>query len=147
LINSEAERNGTHISFSLSGEVDEIMNCSRGVSGFCEQNKLAGTRAYHLSLAIEEMLLLIRKYSHNNRAGAMSVRVLLYKDDVVISIRSGGEIFNPLEYYKKQELQKKLSASDSIQKQELLGLKLVVDMVRKTEYHQAFGVNNLIITI
>gem|GEM_PF-2774891 len=147
LIDTQAEKNGTYSSFSTGAGVEEIMDCSRSISGFCEQNKLNKSRSNLIALAIEEMLLLIREFSLKKRDGSMNVRILLYEDDVIMRIRNSGDKFNPLEYYKDLNLSKKLTLDESLRHKEFLGLKMVVDTVKNTDYCETFGVNNLTIII
>ena len=69
------------------------------------------------------------------------------QNDVIMRIRNGGEKFNPLSFYKNLRLNEQLSLGDALQHKEFLGLKMVVNMVKHTEYCRTFDVNNLTIVI
>jgi len=124
-----------------------MINCSRNVLTYCEQNDLSKARSNTIAIAIEEMLLLIREHSLKDRGETVNLRILLYKDDVVLRIRYNGDAFNPLMFYRNLNLSEKPTLSGALGQQEFIGLKMVVDIVKNTEYCQTFGVNNVTITI
>ena len=147
LIDTEAEQNGTYVSLSIENTFDDIMDCSRKISSFCEQNRLDKSQSYLIALAIEEMLLLIREYNLKNRRGTMNVRILLHQNDIVLRVRSGGDIFNPLAFYRDLKLSGKLTLDGALEHKEFLGLKMVMDAAKNVDYRRTFGVNNLAVTI
>ena len=147
LIDTEAEKNGTYISFSSTNDFQNITNCAHSVSGFCEKNALDKTRAHLIALAIEEMLILISEYSLKKSDLTMNVRILLYKDDVIMRIRYSGDLFNPLKFYEEYNLSGNMTLKEALGRMEFLGLKMVVGAVKKTDYCETFGINNLTITI
>ena len=127
LIDTEAERKGNFISFSVNNDAEDVVNRLENIASFCRHNRIDRARTDLIALTIEEMLSLIRDHSPKGRAGTISVRLLFYKDDAVIRIRSDGEMFNPSE---------KLTPGDALNRR-----------VKNTDYRQIFGVNNLTITI
>ena len=147
LIDTEAEQNGTYVSLSTENTFDDIVDCSRKISGFCEQNRLDKSRSYLIALAIEEMLLLIREYNLKRRVETMNVRILLHQNDVILRVRNGGEIFNPLAFYRDLKLSEKLTLDGALERKEFLGLKMVMDTAKNVDYRRTFGVNNLTVTI
>ena len=147
LIDTEAEKNGTYVSFSSTSDPEDITNCAHNISGFCEKNALNKTRTHMISLAIEEMLLLIREHSLKESDMTMNVRILLHKDDVIMRIRYSGDLFNPFKFYEQYNLSGNMTLNEALNRMDFLGLKMVVDAVKKTDYCGTFGINNLTITI
>ena len=77
----------------------------------------------------------------------MNVRILLHKDDVIMRIRYSGDMFNPLKFYEELNLSQKMTLNEALRHLDFLGLKMVVGAVKKTDYRETFGINNLTITI
>lgn len=145
LIDTEAEKDGTYTSFSAENNTEDIVECSQKISVFCKQNEMNKSKSNLIALAIEEMLLLIME--HSKSSDPMNVRVLLWQDEVIIRIRSGGINFNPLAFYQKQNLSGRPALNDDYIDSEFLGLKMVVDTVKNVDYRRTFDVNNLTVTI
>ena len=93
------------------------------------------------------MLLLIREQSPKKSDMVMNVRILLDENDVVMRIRYGGDMFNPLSYYERLDLSSISTVDDALRQKEYLGLKMVVSTVTKMDYSETFGINNLTITL
>ncbi|MDR2433746.1 MAG: hypothetical protein LBD47_04175, partial [Treponema sp.] len=63
LVDREAELTGVYKSFSVKNDLESITQSSAGITEFCELNKLGSKLTMSISLAIEEMLVLIRGQS------------------------------------------------------------------------------------
>jgi len=147
LIDTEAVENGSFVSFSVENSINAISDRSAGIASFCEQNKLDKSRSYLIALAIEEMLLLIRQFCLKDNNEIVDLRVLIFKDEVVLRLRNGGAMFNPLAFYRENNPGSMLTIDDALENKEFIGLKMVVDTVKSIDYRRTFGVNNLTITI
>jgi len=147
LIDTEAEKNGTCISFSVENSVECITGCSRKISGFCIQNRLDESRSNLIEITIVKILLLIHEYNLKDRREIINVRILFYQNEVIIRIRNGGEIFNPLTFCRDLKLPEKQENDDALEPNELDNIKMVMDMAKNVDYQRTFGVNNLTVTL
>jgi Na+-driven multidrug efflux pump len=134
LINTEAEKKGIYKSFSVRNIPESITQSSEGITEFCEQNSMSPKLTMAISLAIEEMLVVIREYSLPGIDDAvMNVRVLIADRMVILRIRNGGRAFNPVEHAEKAGEDKKM---------DLMGIKIIMTMAEKIDYRNTFGINN-----
>ncbi|MDR3130056.1 MAG: hypothetical protein LBU18_00755 [Treponema sp.] len=139
LIDREAEIRGVYKSFSVRNTIEDITLSSAGITEFCEQNNLGPKLTMAISLAIEEMLVVIRIHSLTDDSKAtMNARVLIEENTVILRIRNGGKNFSPLDYVK--------NAGDA-EKDEIMGIKMILALARNIDYRNTFGVNNTTILL
>jgi Na+-driven multidrug efflux pump len=139
LVDREAELTGIYRSFSVKNDLESIVQSSAGITEFCEQNALGSKPTLAISLAIEELLALIRGRSLADDDGAtMNVRILIEENTVILRVRNGGKNVNPMEYAK--------SPGDA-EEAELLGIKMLSALAIKIDYRNTFGVNNTTILL
>lgn len=149
LINSEAEKNGHYISFSVEDNLESITGCVDSISEFCEENELSPKRAMMISLSLEEMLNSILTHSLSSHQGlTMNVRILLFDGGVILRIRNAGEQFNPLRYYEEKKENLEGDGLDAmLELEDSLGIKMIVDTAEAIDYRRTFGVNNLTVIL
>ena len=97
-------------------------------------------------LSMEEMMMSITEHCfENNPAENMDVRILIVTqaDDVmiVLRIRNGGKLFNPINYYEK------LSEEDPLAMGDALGISMIINAADAIHYKSTFGINNLTVII
>ena len=146
LQNVQAEENGTYISFAVKAEVNAIVESVDKIAAFCKRNELTKKEIMLVRLSMEEMLLSISEHCFPPDAGeTIDVRILVVKqvDDVMIilRIRNGGTLFNPIEYY-EQQLER-----DPDQLGDSLGIGMIVKAADAIHYKSTFGINNLTVII
>lgn len=130
LIDESFEKSGKCISFSVPCENDKICEASQSISDFCETNGFDSKKTMSISLAIEEMLMIISQKSLMGH-GTIDVRLIKSNEDAILRIRSGGNRYNPIE-----------EMSDDL---DYMGVQMISKMAKKTEYLSSLGVNTLII--
>jgi putative MATE family efflux protein len=143
LINQNSVANGQSLSFSVANNTEAIMGSSEKIGEFCESAALTPKQALMVSLAIEEILLLLTEHAfQNGNKHFVDVRIYVGNDDIIMRFRCDGQKFNPITYY-QTELQNvaELNLGDS------MGLQLISKSVKQVEYTTNFGLNNLIIKI
>ncbi len=134
LIDTEAEKKGIYKSFSVRNIPESITQSSEGITEFCEQNSMSRKLIMAISLAIEEILVVISKYSLTGSDNAvMNVRVLIADKLVILRIRNGGKIFNPVEYAEQAGEDKTM---------DVMGIKMIMHLAENIDYRNTFGVNN-----
>jgi Na+-driven multidrug efflux pump len=132
LVDREAELMGVYKSFSVKNSTEDITQSSEGITEFCEQNRLGSKLTMAISLAIEEMLVVIRVQSLTGDDKAfMNVRVLIEGNTVILRIRNGGKNFNPVDY-----------VNNDGEAEDVIGIKMILALARSIDYRNTFGVNN-----
>jgi hypothetical protein len=132
LLDLSGDRHGKYESFSVLPENESISRASEGINEFCENCEVNAKTTMALSLAIEEMLVVI---SGKCTPKYMNVRVLVdeKKRVVVLRIRNDGMLFNPVDYALKASGEEEL---------DVMGVKLIMKMALSVDYRSTFGVNN-----
>lgn len=148
LIDQEAEFDGRYKSFSVKNSPEAVVEASTAISEFCEKNDLTPKKTMLISLALEEMLTMIDEHSLKDREdGSVSVRILIYRDIIVIRIRNNGVEFNPLKYYEKKKSEAVIDEFGLTDFDDSLGIKMIIDTTKGVDYQRTFGINNLTITL
>ncbi|MDR1986112.1 MAG: hypothetical protein LBP88_03945 [Treponema sp.] len=140
LVDREAELTGVYKSFSVKNDLESITQSSAGITEFCELNNLGSTLTMSISLAIEEMLVLIRGQSLADDDGeaTINVRVLIEETTVILRVRNGGKNINPVDYAKN---------SSGAEEAEVMGIKVLLAVARTIDYRNTFGINNTTILL
>lgn len=134
------DENVSEVSFSVKNDVNEIVEASRKISVFCEDNEVDLRRSMKAGLAIEEILtFLLNHCLGEDKENYVAVLVCLQDGGVLIRFRYVGQAFNPLDYYRNNEDSEELA-------EELLGLKLLTKSASSIAYQQVLGTNNLSLT-
>ena len=125
------------ISFSVKNNVEEIVDASRKISIFCEDNDVDPRRAMKAGLAIEEILtFLLNHCLGEDKENYVAVLVCLQEGGVLIRFRYVGKPYNPLDFYKNNE-------DNELYSEELLGIKMMTKSASNITYQQILGTNNL----
>lgn len=132
MLDESFEKNGTVISFSVPCDNEKISAAGERANDFCMDNGFNTKKSMAISLAIEELLVIISQKSLKGE-GTMDVRLLKSGEEGIIRIRSGGKRYNPIE-----------QTDDSL---DYMGVRMIAKMAKKIEYLSTLGVNTLIITI
>jgi len=140
LLDDTLEREGKIISFSVSNDIENVMDASVKIGEFCESNEFSPKQQMTVSLAIEEMLTLTlqRCFEESERTQSIDVRIYTLNDTIGIRLRCGGRQFNAVDYYENNK-------EDEFG--ESLGIKMIVGMAKEVSYLRTFGVNSLNITL
>lgn len=141
-----AEKDGTYISFAVKTSTDEIIASVDKIASFCNQNALTKKEIMLVRLSMEEMMMSIKDHCFaENKDETMDVRILIVKkfDDVmiVLRIRNGGKLFNPIDYYER------LKEEDALAMGDALGISMIVKAASEIHYKTTFGINNLSVII
>lgn len=141
-----AEKDGSYISFAVKTDTDEIIDSVDKIAAFCKQNELTKKEIMLVRLSMEEMMISIKEHCFEENADeTMDVRILIIKKFgdvmIVLRIRNGGKLFNPIDYYERLEEEDPLAMGDA------LGISMIVKAADAIHYKTTFGINNLTVII
>jgi Na+-driven multidrug efflux pump/anti-sigma regulatory factor (Ser/Thr protein kinase) len=146
LLNYRDVAEGRFISFSVDTHVEAVMESSDKISEFCENCNLNPKQSMVISLAIEEILLLMLQHVFEGKNNdSIDVRIFVREDLITMRFRCAGRKFNPLEYY--NAALEKSNGSEDFDSGESMGLRLISKMAKKVDYTTSLGLNNIIIRI
>lgn len=127
-----SQEEGASINLTVNCNPEEICSVSAGVNDFGDEYGLDMQQTMTLSLAIEELLMIIAEKSLHNE-GTMDLRILKTAEGAILRIRSEGEAFNPL-----------VHAEGNL---EYMGVGMIMKIASRTEYQSTLGLNTLIVEI
>jgi Na+-driven multidrug efflux pump len=136
---SDTDPDSVALAFSVERDATMAGHASAAVSDFCEEQGFAAKTTMLLSMAIEELIVLMSE--QNAGSGDISVRLLRFDGGTVLRLRDAGRKFNPLDYYKNRLTD---DIEDSIG---LMGIKYITEAAEVVYYRETFGVNNLVVII
>lgn len=122
-----------------SGTDEENMMLVEKVEDFCRENKL-NFKGIRIPMVVEEMSLLMAKHCFKDESTGIDVKVSVLRNTVIVRIRCGGEMFNPVVWFAQQ-----LEIDED--SDELFGMTMVDKMATDIRYTQLFGLNNVIVTM
>lgn len=138
----EADR---YISFSVPGSVDGAMTASVRMAEFCEQQEMDAQVSMMLPLAIEEMLVLVNEHCfEGNETMFSDVRIFLSNDEVLLRIRCGGKLFDPIADYRRRTGQ---MSEEELLMDESLGIRMITEAAKSVTFRRTLGVNNLVVIL
>lgn len=137
---------GRYISFSVDTNVEAVVESSDKISEFCENCELNPRQSMIVSLAIEEILILMVQHIFaDKKDDSIDVKIFVRNEMITMRFRCGGPKFNPLEYYKNE--MEKAPKQDDFDIDESMGLRLIAKAAKRVDYTTNLGLNNIIIRI
>jgi Na+-driven multidrug efflux pump/anti-sigma regulatory factor (Ser/Thr protein kinase) len=137
----DTKRGGAALAFSVERNAEKAGEAAAAIGGFCEEQGIENRKSMLLSLAIEEMIILIAEQAAEG--GDISVRLICFEGGIVLRLRDAGRNFNPIEHYTKQ-----LGGAEDIEdKVGLMGITYIIETAEAVYYRETFGVNNLVVII
>ncbi|MBO5246148.1 MAG: hypothetical protein J6B28_02685 [Eubacterium sp.] len=136
---------GQYISFSVPGSAEGAVGASAKISEFCEQQELDMRYSMMLPLALEEMLVLVNEHCfEQDESMYADVRIMLSKEEVLLRIRCGGKLFDPIADYRKRT--SGMSEEDLLM-DESLGIRMITEAAKSVTFRRTLGVNNLVVIL
>ena len=136
--------NEHYISFSVPGSAQGAVVASERMAEFCEQHELDPELSMMLPLAIEEMLVLVNEHCfENNDKMYADVRIVISAKELLLRIRCGGKLFDPIADYRKRT--EGMSEEDLLM-DESLGIRMITQAADSVTFRRTLGVNNLVVT-
>jgi Na+-driven multidrug efflux pump/anti-sigma regulatory factor (Ser/Thr protein kinase) len=120
---------------TIPADVENAVNLSDQVVGFCEENGISNELATRVGIAVEEVAVNISKHGGNNRSNAIDILVRIDGGKLALRFRDDGQIFSPLEI-------KTAESNDSAAK----GIAVLKKIANKIEYSRQLGFNTTVVT-
>jgi len=138
---TDFESAGTALAFSVERDLEKASEASAAVGDFCEEHGVDRRQSMLLSMAIEEMVVLITE--QNPGGDEISVRITKFDGGIVLRLRDTGRKFNPINHYHERLR----CAQDIEESVDLMGVKYITEVAEVVYYRETFGVNNLVVII
>lgn len=141
-LNQRDADDGRNLSFTVKATPADVMKHSNQMSEFCEECRLSVKQSMTMSLAIEEILLLMVEHVFPDQPSeSIDVKVFVREDRITMRFRCAGKRFNPIAYYRS-----KVEHSDETEADgDGLGLRLIARIAKSVDYSTNLGLNNVII--
>lgn len=137
LLDETWEKEGRVLDFSVQTDAASICDASEKISDFCQSNALSVKQAMRVSLAIEELMVVLRDRCMDGcETESMDLRAFAVPEEIGIRIRCAGKAYNPVD---PRELK--------INSEEFMGISMIMGMVQKTRYQRTFGVNSILVIL
>ena len=120
--------------------MDEVQELSQAVWDFCESRGCDKRTTYLVSLSVEEMAgnIITHGFKGDKRPHSIDVRLLIKGEDIILRIRDDCLIFDPVQ---------QLSLYSEENKTHHMGLRMIINSARDTQYTCILKLNNLVIKI
>lgn len=119
--------------------VEEAVAASERTRQFCLSRGVEAKKAYHTSLAMEEMAVNIIQHAFGDgKKHCVDVRVIVTDDSTILRVRDDCAKFDPKEYLKLHERHREDPTS-------CIGLRLMFAGSKSVDYVNSMNMNNLII--
>lgn len=133
LLDSSIEKKGNVLDFSVDAKDDKICEASEQIAGFCEENAVSTKVSMQISMAIEEILVVLKNRCYGGKEEeSFDLRVFALDSVYGIRIRCMGKKYNILE-----------DSSDT--DDTLLGVEIIKKMAEVFEYKNILGANTIMI--
>ena len=121
--------------------LDEVINLSENIQGFCNRHNFTPKETYRLSLCIEEMAGNVIEHGFSDgKPHNLDIRIIYKNNKVVLRMRDDCRRFDLSEKVKKWSFDKDHPEAN-------IGIRLVMGSASKITYSNAMNTNNLIITL
>ena len=145
LLLMDSIQNDNYISFSVDNTVEGAVSASARMEEFFREKEVSSKYTMTLPMALEELLLIVNEHCLKDMPDqSIDVRIFIDNDDILLRIRCGGKVFDPVAWYRKR------SATMSLEEMlmdESLGMKMIDQKAKSITFQNTFGVNNLVVTI
>lgn len=127
------------LELSIGNDMAEVMEISSKIYKFANGRQIDDHAINQLSLCIEEMAGNIVKHAFKPGEEKWFDMVIVDKEDsLLIQMRDTGNMFDPISFYKEQDL-------NDIEKN--IGIRMIQSIAERFEYRRSIGLNNLIIVL
>ena len=143
LIDESKNEGEVLLSFSVSGDKDGAVDASEKMALFCDENEMEPRLSMMLPLALEELLVVLGEHClAEDKNQYADVRIMIHKDGVLLRIRCGGVLFDPMEWYHKR---KESMSKEELLADDTLGIRMIDEKAKSILFKRTLGVNNLIV--
>ncbi len=142
----EKEDESRFLALSVENQPERAAEASEGVAAFCESWEISPEVQMALSLAVEELLLLVFEHCFSGMEGKkyVDVRIVKTAEGIILRMRNDGKDFNPIVYCheKKQSL-----AEEDLWMDDSMGISMLEKVAKEISYTEIFGMNHLFVVL
>ena len=131
LLDEELEREDKILDFSIHLSDEEICDAAERISGFCEIHEMDMKVLTKISLAIEELMIVLKNHYKEDMVADM--RVFVTEDETGLQIRIAGDKYNVFEAARAED-------ADPV---EYMGVTMMEKLATMTNHYYALGINTL----
>ncbi len=131
-----------HLNRTVKSNLEDIMELKEEVLDFCHANNIEDKKAFLLALSIEEMAGNVAQYAYkDNKEHFVDIFILINQlGEIVFRMRDDGEPFNPFTFIEEDESVREDPYAH-------IGIRLINNMVKTSDYRFSLGMNNLLLRI
>ena len=119
--------------------VEEAAAFAKDAYDFCIGHNLPQRKAYLISLAAEELIKNTITHGFSSGKNRIEVRLVVKNDEAVLRIRDNCGKFNPKQYYE--------TVYENENKEENIGIRMVMEMAKDVSYTSTLKLNNICIRV
>ncbi len=144
MLDCRYEETDRYLAFSVENTKEDASNAAEKICDFCKEKKMSQRTTMTISLAVEEMLLIIFKHCLSDIGKQYAdVRIVRVGEKIILYMRCAGKLFDPIAYYRKR----KEEAGSEVLIDDSLGIEMIIKRAAEVMFSRTFGVNNLTIVI
>lgn len=114
----------------IHADTNEICSASDAVSAWAEEKGAPARTAMIIGLGIEELMMVMKDHSLGAE-DSISIRLAIYSDIYILTLRTGGRYFNPLAVLDDDD--------------EYMGIRMIEQMASEVSYQDTLGLNTFIV--
>ncbi|MDR0974273.1 MAG: hypothetical protein LBL80_01120 [Ruminococcus sp.] len=128
------------LNFSVMANNESAVTSSEKITEFLEENELPPKKIMRISMAVEEIVVLVKEHAEITETEYIDFRVflILSSDKTYLRVRYGGKDFNPVKYGYAH-----IDDDDS----DAFGMNMLLKLTEDVIYSRTLGVNNLLLEI
>ncbi len=135
-----------YLAFSVENTAAAAADASGKVAAFCEKQHMSPKTAMTISLAVEELLLIVFQHClHDREEQYADVRIIRMQDEIILYMRCAGKLFDPVAYYERRKAE--AARRGEVLTDDSLGIEMIVKQAEKVLFGRTFGMNNLTILL
>ncbi len=124
------ERSDVLLDFTILASKIDAVEVSKNVLSILIENKIDKNKANRISLILEEMIINTIKEKEKHNTSYVDIKIIKGEENVIISLRSNGNPYNPL-----------------IENEEDISQKIISSFAIKLKYNQIMGFNQTLIEV
>jgi Na+-driven multidrug efflux pump/anti-sigma regulatory factor (Ser/Thr protein kinase) len=138
LLDSDKLADITSENFSVKADDESAVKASEKITSILEESELPPKTIMRLSMAVEEIVVLVRVHAKIPETEYIDFRIVNDKKKIYLRVRYGGRDFNIVRYsYEHFD-------DDS---SDAFGMNMLLKLTSNAAYNRALGVNNLLLEI
>ncbi|MCM1187242.1 MAG: MATE family efflux transporter [Lachnoclostridium sp.] len=146
LLDKRYEEDGKYLAFSVKNTPVEASKAAAKIFDFCKEKGISSKTTMTMSLAVEEMLLIIFEHCLGERSGQYAdVRIMMAEEKIILYMRCAGSLFDPIDYYRRKKTE--AVRNGRILTDDSLGIEMIIKQAKEVRFRRTFGTNNLTILI